>query len=79
MIDHFANEVEKLAYRVKGGRGAPRKGKGTPAGVTQPKKEPGAPFVPSVGVKIPKFNQNMKRAIRTQSKKLTPGKMGKWG
>ena len=80
MISVFAEEIEKIAaYRVRGGRGAPRKGKGMPAGVTQPTKEPGGPQVGSVGPKIQKFNQTTKRSIAVMSKKPTLGKLGRWG
>ena len=80
MIASFATEIEKIAaYSVRGGRGAPRKGKGTPAGVTQPGREPGGPQVSSVGTKIPKFNKKMKSAIAVMSRKPTAGKLGPWG
>ena len=78
MIGHFARELEKMSA-VKGGRGAPRRGKGTPAGVTQPSGEPGAPQAPSVGAKVSKFKQSTSSWIRRMDKKPTAGKFGKWG
>lgn len=77
MIGHFASELEKMSA-VKGGRGAPRTGKGTPAGVTQPSGEPGAPQAPLVGAKVSKFKQSTSRSIRMMNKKPTTGKLGAW-
>jgi hypothetical protein len=82
---YFAEELEKLArvrrISVKGGRGStgPRGG-GIPLGITQPRREVGAPQVASVGAKIKGFAKRTKSAIKqVNSKKPGWGTLGRWG